>query len=245
MILYASNQTLLKAGSNGMLWFLPCLFFALMGGHVLKKSLERNYWKAFVVILICITIGQFLNNQCHGGHLYMFHRWGLPFALDVSLIGIAFVLTGYLFVCHGGLSWITKRSKVQLSVISLSVLVSLVSTFYHTRKLYPQMATGDIGNWYVYFIVAVISTLGVLALSQLLSFSIYSRWLIWLGKNSLTIFLVHRMMVGVLQKHFLQRHDNMLMYLLCFLILSLFSIICTNIINKFFPYLVGKNNQTN
>ena len=43
-ILYGSNESLIYAGSNGMLWFLPCLFFSIvMGGGSCKKKYDDKY----------------------------------------------------------------------------------------------------------------------------------------------------------------------------------------------------------
>jgi fucose 4-O-acetylase-like acetyltransferase len=239
-MLYATNQSLLKSGSNGMLWFLPSLFFALLVGHLLKNRIKGNLMLSIITIVTCISLGYLLNNQYHGGCLNMFRKWGLPFAIDVVLISSAFVLIGYLFAYRNGLQWLNNRPRYQLAIMSLLVCVVLLSTFYETRKQYPQMATGDLGNWYVYFVVAVIATMGILSFSCLLSSFRWKRWLVWFGENSLTVFLVHRMLVGILNERIIHGSNNILLYILSFVLLCVFSTICTMIINKYFPYLVGK-----
>lgn len=245
-VLYATNQSLLFSKSNGMLWFLPCLFFALVFGHLMKGIVKRNYLFAFITIVASLTIGYLLNNHYHNCSVMLFQRWGLPFAIDIVLMGTAFVITGYLFTYNKGLDWLKNCSRPQLVLASLLVFTSLFSIFYHTCKSYPQMATGDVGNWYIYYIIAVAASLGLLAFSQLIASLRHNSWIIWLGRNSLTIFLVHRMLTGILIKKIIHGSGIMLvsMYFVSFIILCLFSTLCTIIINKYFPYLVGKQVQS-
>ena len=225
-----------------MLWFLPCLFFALMFSYLMKGKVKKNYLFSIIAIVASLIIGFLLNNLYHDSSVKLFQKWGLPFAIDIVLMGTAFVVTGYFFTCHKGLDWLRNCSKPQLFLISLLIFVSLFSYFYQTQKGYPQMATGDVGNWYVYYIVAVAASLGILAFSQLVSTLGHNRWLIWFGKNSLTIFLVHRMLTGILIKKLIHGSgiSLVLMYIISFIILCLFSALCTMFINRYFPYLVGK-----
>ena len=239
-VLYATNQSLLKAGSNGMLWFLPCLFFSLLIVHAIRKKMRGHALLAGLSILAFVSLGYFLNLQYHGGFLRFFDKWGLPLATDVVLLGASFSLAGYLFAWHGGLKWLSGGHKATAAALVLLMFVALLSVCYHTRRSYPQMATGDLGNWYVYFVVAVCASVGLLALSRLLNAVSRCRWLVWLGKNSLTLFLVHRILVGILQKQVIRPHPDVLTYLLSMIILCMFSIVCTMIINKYFPYLIGK-----
>lgn len=242
-VLYATNQSLLYSNSNGMLWFLPCLFLALMFSYLLKGIVKKNYLFATIAIVASLILGFLLNSKCHDSSVKLFQRWGLPFAIDIVLMGTAFVITGYLFTYHKGLNWLKNCSKLRLMLISLLVFVSLFSIYYQTIKGYPQMATGDVGNWYVYYIVAVTASLGLLAISQLIASLGHNGWIIWLGKNSLTLFLVHRMLTGILIKNLIHGSSGslFLMYVVSFFILCLFSVLCTMTINKFFPYLVGKH----
>lgn len=243
-ILYATNQSLSKGGSNGMLWFLPSLFFSVIIVHAIRVKLRRHLILSIVAITVFVSLGYILNQQCHNGVLSVFKKWGLPLGIDIAMIGAAFALTGYLFANKGGLRWINSCNKMIVVALSFLLLIAMLSTYYHTRKKYPQMATGDLGNWYFYFAVAICSSLGLIALSRLINSFCHCRWLIWLGKNCLCIFLVHRMLVGILQKQILHHSQNFFTYGLCMIILCFFSIICTIIINKYFPFLIGKSSKT-
>lgn len=240
-ILYATNQSLKIADSNGMLWFLPSLFLSLVIVHLMRKKMRSKAIIAILSVFVFVSLGYALNQQCHGGILNIFDRWGLPLGIDIVMIGTSFSLVGYLFAYHGGLRWLGDCNKLTAAALSLLLLLVLLSVLYNTRKDYPQMATGDLGNWYVYFIVATCASIGLIALSRLISTLGRCQWLTWLGRNSLTLFLVHRMLVGILQKQVIRHSPNVLTYALSMIILCLFSVICTVIINKYFPYLVGKS----
>lgn len=247
-ILYSTNQSLRIGGSNGMLWFLPTLFLALLCVHLLKEKLRTHLWLSVIALMVLVYIGNLLNVLYHEVNFSFIRKWGLPFGVDIVLIGSAFCYVGYYLSYHGAIRWMTQLKRYQLAMLGLLLAVALLSVFYHTHKDYPQMATGDLGNWHLYFAVAVASSLGLLAMSQLLTYLIHAHMLIimliWLGKNSLTIFLIHRLFISFLHKNFIVHSSNFLTYVFCMIVLTLCSCICTLIINKYFPCVVGKTSLT-
>lgn len=240
-ILYSTNQSLRIGGSNGMLWFLPTLFFALLCVHLLKDKLRDRLWVSIIALVVFVSIGYSMNVLSHEASIGFVRKWGLPFGIDIVLLGSAFCYVGYYLSYHGAIRWMSQLKIQQLAALSLLLAVATLSAFYHTQKDYPQMATGDLGNWHIYFVVAVTASLGLLALSQLLTHLKHTHWLIWLGKNSLTIFLVHRLFISFLHKYFIVHSTIFLTYGFCMIVLTLCSCTCTVIINKYFPYLVGKS----
>lgn len=88
-ILYGSNKSLGVAGSNAVLWFLPCLFISdLLANAILRICGNCKN------ILIPIVLSLF----SLGYELKMLHtfNYGYPWSFDIALVGCGFVLFGYL-----------------------------------------------------------------------------------------------------------------------------------------------------
>lgn len=231
-ILYGSNESLIYAGSNGMLWFLPCLFFSIvMGGEVVRRNM-------MISIPFFLFVG-FLLHKLHNSIALNSHILGFPFAIDIVTISTAFVLFGYLIRTTKYFS-LPTLPKSKLIIVSLLFFTSILSIFNRPQLGYTQMATGTLGNWFAFYVIAVISSVGILSLSQLLSYmKPVVRPLSWLGQNSLAIFIVHRSLLYSL-KPYCENPHNIILLAMAFCILLGYCIVLAFFMNKYIPAILGK-----
>lgn len=95
LILYGTNESLIIAGSNGMLWFLVASFFASI---IASFFINIKYIRESAIGQVSVTVGLFGISVClskiHEIINIREHIMGLPMSLDVSMLGATFVLYG-------------------------------------------------------------------------------------------------------------------------------------------------------
>lgn len=235
LIVYGSNESLIYAGSNGMLWFLPCLFYSsiiaiFFINHCATYKKERLL---LLLLTLSLLITSIILNLYHD--LFQFNRisLGYPFGLDVVFLGAAFIMSGRL------LKIIYKASLVLKVSMCLFVLFSFLSIFIKTKSGYQQMATFDVGSGLEFFFVSILVVIGLISISIMLEKTYLSKSLCWFGKNSLIIFIAHRMILYPI-KFQCELRDSIYFYLLGFFALIVFSSFVSILINGLFPFLAGK-----
>lgn len=171
-----TNQTEIPV--VGMLWFLPCMFFSKLLFSFALKITEKfsEYIRAAVILLVCI--GGFI--------LGRFYK--IPMGLDIALFVIVFFYAGYLLKKSGGL----VSRPVSFGLI-LTVLWGIALSFEALELS---------ARFYRDFPYCIFTTLGAIAASILVFYlssemlektPAVNRFLIFCGKNSLTILCIHHL----------------------------------------------------
>lgn len=96
LILWSSNQSLSKAGTNAALWFLPCFFVSNIIVRLMLHCI--SFIQSFRVRVISL-IGMVLFNYivCIGlTSVVDFVKIGYPFGFNIAFLGNVFVLLGYI-----------------------------------------------------------------------------------------------------------------------------------------------------
>lgn len=160
----------------GMLWFLPCLFFAKIVFQVYLALTKRlNLILRGLGIAAISGIGYLI------GQKYKF-----PLGLDVSLFSVIFLFAGFLLKKVGGM----KKKSVVLGAV-------LLGLWYLSMKC---NAIEMSARYYREFPYCIFSALGAIAASYLIfyfSSEILERvkgvntLLCFCGKNSLVILIIH------------------------------------------------------
>lgn len=245
-ILYGTNETLIRAGSNGMLWFLVCMFFAAILGGQLFSVISKAGESRQKFLITGITAGTVLLSWV----LNMFHKKvqiggdiaGLPWALDVSILAAAFVLIGKMISLY--IKPFYEKWSVWLRVLLgiFMLAFSIVGIFEQNEKGYSQMATYDIGNPVLYLVIACISCTGMIILSSVIEKFRISHVLASLGKHSMLIFIMHRTVVYYCRDFYME-HNNIFVGVIMWLVLLVYSYLAAVIIEYFCPILAGKKEK--
>ena len=249
LILYGTNESLIIAGSNGMLWFLVASFFA---GIIASFFINIKYIRESAIGQVSVTVGLFGVSVClseiHEIINIREHIMGLPVSLDVSILGATFVLYGF-FLQKFVLPNVKKLEIKKRLLISTALLtVGIVIAKDNRGSLgYQQMATYNVGNPVIFTVMAILICTSLIIICETvmrlsIANTIIVRAIIWMGKNSMIIFIIHRTLVYDL-KSFCEIHGNKMIYIAAWLLLCVYSSVLTYIITKITPFLAGKNNK--
>ncbi len=249
LILYGTNESLIIAGSNGMLWFLVASFFASI---IASFFINIKYIRESAIGQVSVTVGLFGISVClskiHEIINIREHIMGLPMSLDVSMLGATFVLYG-TFLQKYILPKINRLENSKKLLLSMAFLIGEVMIAKENRGSlgYQQMATYNVGNPVIFTVMAIlICTSLIIICETVMRLSIANtsivRAIMWMGKNSMIFFIIHRTLVYDL-KSFCEIHGNKMIYMAAWLLLCVYSSVLTYIITKITPFLAGKNNK--
>lgn len=245
-IVYGTNETIGRAGSNGMLWFLVCMFVAsILGGFLIFLSKKSKNRKLFLGVCVVATLAfSYILNFFHDDIVFKNRVIGLPFAMDISFLATSFFLIGKIME-ETDLTKIDKlRLPLRLLIGTVCLAVSTFGIWQTNQKGYSQMATYDIGNPFFYFIVACIASFGLLLLSKELERKLsfdkkgVGKMLTWFGRNSMLLFIMHRTLVYPCKELYLS-HPLAMVCIAMWILLTLYSVFTAVVIKRLFPVLAG------
>lgn len=208
---------------NVVLWFLPCLFVSTIVYISIQKILTR-YAVLGVIGLAMIP--------------FIFPHIMLPWCAELALIALPFIYLGRLLYIN-----------IQHVAVAVAVGGILGLSLYYIFKPHVDMRTHEIGEWWLFYSVALtlISTL-----------IIFSKYLVgrdynilqWLGRNSLAIMCMHepikRIMLVVLSKcsglEVSTIRESIIMSIVITVSVVAILIPIIMAINKYIPYVVGIDN---
>lgn len=155
----------------GVLWFIPCLFLAIILFYCLINLVHDNMTILFTICIALSLIGYFIS-------IYLF----LPWSFDISLFSMIFMFAGYYFKHTNFIEHIPKMHYVLLIIIWFVGLNS-----------YP--ITMNERNYHTYFIpviTAISATIIIFKFLRLLdSIPLVQIPLSYLGKYSIIIMIFH------------------------------------------------------
>ena len=171
-----------------------------------------------------------------------YKTYGVPFALDGVFFGIAFILAGnivskYLENACGKLRNSLSRILVGMLLLAVSGLCIVLKE--NPNIGYLQVATMNVGSVPLFFTIGSIATVGIFILSREMERTYFiKKILVWLGQNTMVIFIMHRTIVYPLKEISLEK-GYIILIPLAVIVLS-YSSLCAEIVNRLCPWLAGK-----
>ncbi|MGN0452385.1 MAG: acyltransferase family protein [Ruminococcus sp.] len=173
-------------------WFLACLFLTEMIYFILVKCLRNNILFLSVASVIICSFGLIRYRLGYGG---------LPWNLDVALVAQFFLHFGYILKNSDRLkSFVLGNSRLPYIIKSLAFLaINLLAGILCIKLSHESldMSVGLYGNELLTIISALSGTLFVVILSE----KIHSKFITYLGQNTMIIFAWHSRIVIVLCKY--------------------------------------------
>lgn len=245
-ILYGTNETLIQAGSNGMLWFLSATFLAsVIGGRVLSiGSRVKKRGRYLILSAGLLAAMSLVLSLLHNNIQFRGEAIGLPFALDVSILAAAFVVAGKFLAETFFQKTRMLKGYQQILLACIFAGASVAGIYEKNRNGYPQMATYDIGNPVFYFVVAVVAGTGVILLAQWIGLHAKGwqewpvRYLSWLGTNSMLVFILHRTALYSFKK--VCGDNGIGVFILAWAALLVYSSVLAFTIGRVCPFLAGR-----
>lgn len=237
-LLYGSQSGFSHAGSLTSLWFLPCMFLAVCLFEVIQMTIGKNDKKTtlLVISIISVVIGIFLP-RLSGGY---------PWSLDVAFLAVAFMLWG----CVGKEYFEKIKTPWALGTVTVVAVILLTLTFSlnlpYVSINNADMAGRYLGNLLLYLLDAVAGSIAVLSASRLLEkIGAINHGLVYLGKKTIPIFIIHKPVVQVLGK-LLSRVGipDIIIFMISVVVALGISIVAYKIIRRVFPAAFGEKRDT-
>ena len=237
------NPSFLTTCYGAVNWFLPSLFFIEIVFLVIGKIVEYNKKKIFIIMII-ISIFAFFYPKIIGAKI--------PLAIDTSIMGLSFYGFGWLMknINFNKVMAYFKKNAVWSIIIMILSFVFLMPLVFENNM--TNMRTLTYGNYSLYMINSFGYSLLFILIAQLLKIYLSKSKLFdiikLIGKHTLIIFLfnpiidrLYLLIVGdfSITNSYLLLLNNMVVSIIVLLICTVISII----INRFFPFLIGKRKE--
>ncbi len=227
--------------SGKILWFMPCIVLSEIIYFLIRKWI-RDRRGQYIAMAAVTVIGLLFAALRKADPRF---SW-LHFAMfDNACIAQGFLLFGYWF--RGSEEGIRKRCTVPVTALTAAAYVILIAV---TMKFYGG-ASMDVhtSRYYSYWVCALLIFTGMLFLWVAAGrVKRFPRWIIFVGRNTLVFYICHyyvRMawrigmrMIGVTPG------KSFIWYLLQFALICVAMSIASLILNRWFPWAVGKRKKT-
>lgn len=244
----AKNLLQVRGYNEGM-WFVSALFIAYIPFYFFVKSYEENKKqneKVYIKYLfICFIL--FLINETYIALMPKeFFPWklnGLPWHIEYIPFAICFMFCGYLF---------RERCEPLFDKINLKKYIIIILFIYLIIVYVPYMLNINffwLANILYDFVKACLGIFLIIIISKSIK---ENKYMCFVGQNTLIYFGIHCKVLSLTEKIFktfmpsvyISVYTNPLLsaiYSLMFgLMISVVLIIPTIIINKYFPFMMGK-----
>ena len=234
-----ANLFLAQAGeynfiANAALWFLPCLFCTELIFDILKRITKNE--KVFLLGIILISAIGLIYNKLD--------FVSLPFELNTAFVAVGFYYLGYV--------WKNKfeqnfKSKINKNWQKVTIaIVCLIITFIFSQINNGISMYGEYyNNYFLMYTCVILGSLAVFMISEIIA---KNKILEFIGKNTLIIMCIHEPIKRVVIKLMsmatkipeITLRTNFLWIILITIILMIILVPFILIINKYFPFFLGK-----
>lgn len=221
---------------NNPIWFLTCLFIVEMYFYFLKKYTKNTRYLLLFLIISSVV----------GYSSRLLTDFNMPWNLDIALMCVVFygMANIYKNQINDLLNKLLRNRYLTLAILSIFLAANILFVY-----LNDAMGVTDYGNYFFFFIAGFSGILFYMIISKMIP---YSKILNFLGKNTLIILCIHAMFSSfILTEIHNYLNENILNYTSIPIYLAIvytFLIIIIMvpfiiIINKYFPFLIGKSKQ--
>ena len=208
------------------MWFLPCLFLTTLLYYFIAPLSQV---KQTFLILVCAVIGF---------NLPTWLGFRLPWSVDIALVAIGFFWLGHM----------AKSSLMQFDLCWENILLLLFLFFTSLFAFQLQIQRVDMyqaiyGDYLLFYLSAVTGVMFYVALAKVLP---VINWVLFIGANSLVIYMLHMRALTVLNFVFnrfpeLNIDDSQLLGVLAICLLQIVVVVpAILILNRFFPFFLGR-----
>lgn len=246
-IAYFSQASLRQAGSLTSIWFMPCMFLAVLLTELsicfinkISKNKASTHILIVLNILFLATITFILPRSSRG----------YPWCANLVPLATAMIMTGYLVrqLVDTSSNWCT-RHKLSIPLVFILALVTLcVVSWFNWQFITGKnvdMASAKFGNPILYFVGAITGIIMVVALSKLTCPSQLHPAISFAGANTYGIFLIHKPLIIAFGSFLASMGlGNLFTAFISAIIVFVISTAVTFVIDKIYPPLIGNKKKT-
>ena len=240
-------------GVGDGLWFVAALFVAFIPfyfviGKYEKTSRSNSNIATLVIISLVLAVISKIYGYYFNPELLPWDSTALPWHLEYIFVAMLWMIFGYLFRTKYEMVFDQHVKSVMVIVAGIFYLLSIYIPFY--------MGIDIDGNKMIYILyMFVLEVIGVSILIYISKAIKPNNYILYLGQNTLLCFALHGKVYSVMQtvikKIIPGLYSNLLgnmytasaMDIALTIILSLLVIIPIYIINRWFPWTVGKKKE--
>lgn len=207
-IIWGSNRSLGLAKSNQVLWFLPCLFLAVVITRI-SLAVIAAYAKTDRIgniAVFILTASYFVLGWVFDKVMPTLESMDYPFSLNLSFTASGFILTGYLIKtvmmnigCYRNVDNIGRDVIIGVASFAAAVIFAFCNKPAITNDWgRVVMALALFGNYWLFIVSGIAGSVFVIAAVRLLGnrSSIISR----IGRETLTILAVHKAIIKAVSR---------------------------------------------
>lgn len=238
-LLWGTNQSLSKAHSSGVLWFLPAFLVAVIIFETIIYFTGNDWKKNFAIGTTFFLMAYIC---------FEFNIKGLPWGLDIALLAVVYMIIGYRIRYYFDNRENNKKNAKfihpVLCIIGLSS--GLLVHNLPTVKGCTQMANADYGNIILFFIAGCGVPLGIFYIMKKMNecskLQGVNKVIRKVGVNSLLIMILHRDFVvyynAIISRMGLE-NSNVIALIYCLLVVAI-TYFMSLLVVRFVPILAGK-----
>lgn len=239
------KQMLLQIrGQGDDLWFIALMFIASFPFYFISKLVKNR--KVYIPILVlCFCSSYIYDRVC-----------GIALPWHLQIVGSAILYMGIGYYCNKWKVQLNIKRDIKGSIfVVLATIIYIVSIFINISILKNTSFTfySYSNNIVMYIIITVLGLIMSISVAKYIS---KSNILSFFGKNTLLIFALHgkieRVLIvltnSILSKEVLEVNNslnNFVVTISITIITLVILIIPIKIINKYFPFLLGRKGERN
>lgn len=215
---------------NGTLWFVLALFISEILLYLIIKLTKDDNRKISLILILFSVLG-----YCYNVFIGIKLLWNI----DVSLVAVTFVGMGYL---------IKKLDLINKVDNYINVIIFMVlNLVFGTLNTEINMFSGIYGNYIYFYLASITGTIGMILICKKVK---SSKILEFIGQNTFVYLAIHQYVVySVLKKitgRFITNNSGISLIIIAigyvlFTVVILY--VPIKIINRYFPYMVGKSRK--
>lgn len=224
-------------GKDDGIWFVAALFVAYIPFYFFIKKRKP---RLMIVLSIVLSVVSFTYTKLVSPDMLPWNSVNLPWHMEYVFQAMLWMILGYYFKIYGEHIFDKYNSKLKC------VLLWVIYFWY------IYIFEGDFPFWVNILLPYVASVLGILSIISLCKLVKSNKYFLFVGANTLTYFGLHWKIYAVLEKLMavfaaglyqtileISWASNIFAVMLT-IVLSLILIIPAMIINKWFPWILGK-----
>ncbi len=237
------NMFLQIRGNGDIMWFITCLFVAFIPFYFVIKYMNglQGIVLSFILSVISILYCQLMNAD-----LMPWKSVALPWHIQTIFVAMFLMVTGYYFKLNYEQK-VARFVNIKTYIITLIIYLMLIYIGYSVSG--NSLGINDYENTFIlywYVTVAVGIMLCILCCKLVKS----NKYISFVGANTLTYFGLHGKLeslvekvllkIGILEKVYQSVFLQYALLIGTVLVISIILIIPALIINKYFPFILGK-----